>query len=540
VADEFPPADGPPPPSAARANRQVAKLRAALREREARVHELEERLTAVENSTATQFGRVVAAAARRPGRGFVRLPRQLYRLWKRKDTPQPQPSGERSGHIDLAGFDRPEDRLLVAAPMSGMADGLTVAGVFGPAGLAAAEGAAARVVPLLPHDAALAIDTADADLVIVDAEAGAPGGAWAYLGEPGMYDREQSLAAVMETARGRGLPVVLWGDSPPPGLARLDWAATDSPGVSLRRFNPVGVPVGTGARDTTPVVVEPPGGMARVPLGVRRLADEIADAIGARTVTGGGPEGQVGGRNTADPASLPGLLRRSAVTLALTPGQVPEQLAAGALVLCPAPVADRLPADLRDHVRVVTGGDAATVTTDGYDPRPALRTLFLGYATPVRLARLCENLGLAADPLGDRRVAVLAAAPDEAAARRLAAGMLAQAHRPAEAVITGPAAAVAAAELAAAGLAVHTTVDAVRSAWIAPWPADGEIPGTYLLDLVCAAECSGADAVGPGSALPYTFTTAVEPALLRRDLHMSGGTTADWAAHGARLLCLEP
>jgi hypothetical protein len=538
VADEFqqpPPASGPSPAPAARANRQVAKLRTALREREARVHELEVRLAAVENSTATQFGRVVAAAARRPRRGVVRLPRQLYRLWKRRDSPQPQPSDERRGHIDIAGFDRPEDRMLVAAP-AGPPDGLTVAGVFGPAGLAAAEDTAARVVSLLPHDAALAIDTADADLVIVDAEAAAPGGAWAYLGEPGMYDREQSLAAVLETARGRGLPVVLWGDTPPPGLARLDWAATDSPGVSLRRFNPVGVTT----RDATPVVVEPLGAKSRVPLGVRRLAGEIAAAIGARAVPGGGPEGPEGGRTAADPASLPGLLRRSAVTLALTPSQVPEQLAAGALVLCPAPVADRLPADLRDHVRVVNGGAAPDIDADGYDPRPALRTLFLQYATPVRLARLCENLGLAADPLGDRRVAVLAAARDEAAARRLAAATLAQVHRPAEAVITGPAAAVAAAELAAAGLTVHTTADQVRSAWIAPWPQDGEIPDSYLLDLVCAAECSGADVVGPGAADPYTFTTDVEPALLRRDLHASGGTAADLAVRGARLLCLDP
>jgi hypothetical protein len=513
------------PATAARANRQVAKLRATLREREARVHELEERLTALENSMATQFGRAVAAAARRPARGVVRLPRQLYRLWKRKDAPQARPpGGERHGHIDLTGFDRPEDRMLVAAPV----DGLTIAGVFGPAGLAAAEDGAARVVPLLPHDAALAIDTADADLVIVDADAGAPGGAWAYLGEPGMYDREQSLVAVLKTARERGLPVVLWGDTPPPGLARLDWAATDSPGVSLRRFNPVGVT----ARDTTPVVVEPLGGMSRVSLGVRRLADEIAGAIGARAVT-------------VDPAALPGLLRRTAVTLALTPGQVPEQLAAGALVLCPAPVADRLPADLRAHVRVVAAaGDPPEVTPEvtaaGYDPRPALRTLFLRYATPVRLARLCENLGLAADPLGDRRVAVLAAAPDETAARRLAAAVFAQAHRPAEAVLTGPAADVAAAALAARGITAHTTVAAVRSVWIAPWPEDGEVPDSHLLDLSCAAECSGADAIGPGAAAPYTFTTDVAPALLRRDLYASGGMAADWAARGARLLCLEP
>jgi hypothetical protein len=518
--------------SAAKANRQVARLRAALRDREARVIELEERLTALESSTTMQFGRVVAAAARRPGRGVVRLPRQLYRLWKRKDAPQAQSSGERRGHLDLAGFDRPEDRMLVSST-----DRLTIAGVLGPDARAAAADCA-RVVPLLPHDATLALDSADADLVIVDAAAGAPGGPWANLGEPGVYDREQTLAALMETARDRGLPVVLWGEAlwpeslgsetqggetfgsaTPPGLARLAWSAIGTPGVSLRRFNPVGA----GARDPRPLMVEPP--RARVPLRVRRAADGIAAEIDARTAT-------------SDHASLPGLLRRSAVTLALTPGQVLEQLAAGALVRCPPPLADRLPDDLRDHVHDDVHDHVRDVATD-YDPLPALRTIFLRYATPVRLAALCESLGLDADPLRDRQVAVVAEVHGADAARGLVAALLAQTYRPAEAVVTGPGAPVAAAELAAQGVDVHAALADVRSAWVAPWPA-GDVPATYLLDLGCAAECSGADVVGPGSSAPYAFAADVEPALVRREPYLSGGTVTDWAARGARLLCFDP
>jgi hypothetical protein len=531
----------------AKAAKQVAKLRAALRDREARVHELEGRLAALESSTTMQFGRAFAQAARRPGRGAVRLPRQLYRLWKRRDVPQPQSSGERRTHLDLTGLPRPEDRLLLAGPAGEM----TIAGVFGPACHAAAADCA-RVVSLLPHDAVLAIEAADADVVIVDAAAGAPGGAWAYLGEPGVYDREQALGALMETARERDLPIVLWdetrsGGEPgtvPPGLARLEWAATGSPGVSLRRFNPAGAI----ARDTVPVVVEPLGAPARVPPGVRRAAADIAAAIGARTVT-------------SDPRALPGLLRRSAITLALTPGQVPEQLAAGALVLCPAPVADRLPADLREHVYTVaegggaaerevglvgpSGGTDGTVAVaalaaaaGGHDPRPALRTLFLRYATPVRLAALCESLGLRADPLRERRVAVLADVTDAAAARRLVAGLLAQIHRPAEAIVSGPGAAIAAGELTERGIVAHGSVEAVRSAWVAPWPTRHDIPATHLVDLVCAAECSGADAVGGSAADPYTFVTDIEPALARREWYISGGLPAEWAAQGARLLSL--
>jgi hypothetical protein len=521
----------------AKAAKQVAKLRAALRDREARVQELEERLTALESSTTMQFGRAFAQAARRPARGAVRLPRQLYRLWKRRDAPLPQAGGERRTNLDMNGLPRPEDRLLLAGP----ADEITIAGVLGPACLATAADCA-RVVSLLPHEAVLALEAADADMVIVDAAAGAPGGAWAYLGEPGMYDREQALGALMDTARERGLPVVLWDETrsggergaAPPGLARLEWAATDSPGVSLRRFNPVGAI----ARDTVPVVVEPLTGPARVPPGVRRAAAGIAAAIGARTVT-------------SDPRALPGLLRRSAVTLALTPGQVPEQLAAGAVVLCPEPVAGRLPADLREHVRTVAAGAATREAArlaepDGYDPRPALRTLFLRYATPVRLAALCESLGLRADPLRARRVAVVAEVADAAGARRLVAGLLAQIHRPAEAVMTGPGAAIAAGELTERGIVARGSVAAVKSAWVAPWPARSEIPSTHLVDLVCAGECSGADAVGGAAggpvngaaAGPYTFGTDIEPALVRREWYITGGPPTEWAARGARLLTL--
>jgi hypothetical protein len=505
--------------------RQVARLRAALRDRETRVAELEQRLEALEASTSMQFARVVATAARRPGRGVVRLPRQLYRLWKRRDAPQAaKPGPERRAQPDLAGFDRPEDRMLVAGPV----DGLTVAGVFGPAGLAAAE-SYARVVPLLPHDVAAALSSVDADVVIVDAGAGAPGGPWAYLGEPGVYDREQALATLLDTAHDRGLPVVLWGEAPPPGLARLEWEATDAPGVSLRRFNPVGA----GARDSVPVVVEPLGGSSRVSPGVRKVAGDIAEVIGARTAT-------------SDHASLPELLRRSAVTLALSPRQVPEQLAAGALVLCPAPVADRLPDDLREHVRIVDASSATQALPDSrrYDPRPALRTLFLRHATPVRMARLCAELGLDADPLRHRRVAVLAEVDGEvdgeAGARRFAADLLAQAHRPAEAVVTGTGAAIAAGELTEHGITVRDGLGSVRSAWVAPWPARDEVPKTHLIDLMCAVECSGADAVGFGAAAPYTFTAEIQPALVRRELYASSESAQDWAAHGARLLCLAP
>ncbi|MFC6885876.1 MULTISPECIES: hypothetical protein [Actinomadura] len=207
--------------SAAKANRQLARLRATLRERESRVQELERRLDALETSTTLQFGRLVAGAARNPKRRGVRLPRELYRLWRKRHAPTVAVSTRDGERIQLDHVDRPEDRLLVAAPY----DGPVVAGVLGRAAAGVLAGHA-RVVSLYPHDATIALDTADVDVLVVDAAAGEPGGPWAYLGTPGMYDRDRALHDVRELARGRGLPLVLWGEAPPPTLAVLDWDAT--------------------------------------------------------------------------------------------------------------------------------------------------------------------------------------------------------------------------------------------------------------------------------------------------------------------------
>ncbi|WP_433328887.1 hypothetical protein [Spirillospora sp. CA-294931] len=205
-------------PSAAKANRQVARLRATLREREARVQELEQRLIALETSSALQFGRLVAGAARNPkGRG-VRLPKELYKLWKKRHVPGLGPSIQPSEKTQLDHIDRPEDRLLIADPY----EGPVVAGLLGREAKAALAGHV-KVVPLHPHDASIVLDTADVDLLVVDCAAGEPGGPWAYLGVPGMYDRDRALHDIRELARNRSLPLVLWGDTPPPTLAILDW-----------------------------------------------------------------------------------------------------------------------------------------------------------------------------------------------------------------------------------------------------------------------------------------------------------------------------
>ncbi|MBC6458742.1 hypothetical protein [Actinomadura sp. HBU206391] len=531
----------------AQANRQVARLRAAVRERDSRLHEVEERLAALEGSTTYRFGRIVVGAARRPGRRATRLPRELYRLWKHRDSPQQPGQGRDITRVQSDVFDRQEDRLLAASPsaLEGSVRQLVIAGVFGPSTPADLAGFA-RTVPLFPHDGALVLESADADLLLVDAAAGAAGGPWAYLGEPGMYDRERTLRTLLDAAGGRELPVVLWpagrgdegelaGVATAPGLSRLDWDAIAVPGVSLRRFNPAW---GT-ARDRTPLVVDPG---VRLPLGVRRAVDAITAAIGARVAAPG-------------PAELPELLRRHAVTVAATPAQVPEQLASGAFVLCPAAVADALPADLRAHVHVVTDPAALHEVLSAvprHDPRLALRTLFLRHSAPVRLAELCRRLEIDADPAAARGVTVVADVHAAADAARLADTVLAQAHRPVEVVVRHgvelPAGAFATvtARLAEHGVTVHLQAADGRAAtpgdaaWVAPWQTRAHVPDSYLADLVCAAECSGADAVGPAGFPDYTFVTAVEPALVRRELYETGGAPDGWAARGVRLMSLDP
>jgi hypothetical protein len=222
VSDPQAPGPARPQPSAssiARANRQVARLRALLRERQGRIQELERRIIALETSTAVQAGRLVAGAARNPRRG-VRLPRELYRLWKKRNVPTVAPTVRESGRLHLDRVDRPEDRLLVSQPY----DGLIIAGILG-RDAAAEVGGQSKVISLYPHDAVIALQSADADLLVVDTGAGEPGGPWAYLGVPGMYDRDRTLVEVRELARERGMPLVLWGQAPPPNLAILDWDA---------------------------------------------------------------------------------------------------------------------------------------------------------------------------------------------------------------------------------------------------------------------------------------------------------------------------
>ncbi|MBV7698382.1 hypothetical protein [Streptomyces sp. TRM70350] len=165
------------------------------------------------------------------------------------------------------------------------------------------------------------------------------------------------------------------------------------------------------------------------------------------------------------------------------------------------------------------------------DGRERLREVFRADSTRVRLSQLARRVG-APDPLDERRVCVLAAPQDRADIARLTAQVLGQRHRPAEVVVPDP---TGLDELTAAGLTVRTGDP------LAPWVADWtdlteDRPDTLLLDLMCAQEYSGADAVGSTPAADdYTFVPELRPLLVRRSLLASGAPPETWARHGHRL-----
>ncbi|MBL1103278.1 hypothetical protein JK361_01415 [Streptomyces sp. 5-8] len=170
------------------------------------------------------------------------------------------------------------------------------------------------------------------------------------------------------------------------------------------------------------------------------------------------------------------------------------------------------------------------------DGRERLREAFQWDSTRVRLAELARLVG-APDPLDGRRVAVLAAPRDRHDVARLVAQVLGQQHRPAEVVVPDPAGLD---ELDAAGVAVRTGPP--TAAWVADWTDLAEDRAdTLLLDLMCAQEYSGADALGHAAAgEDYTFVPALRrPLLVRRSLHLAGAPPESWCARGHRLFAVR-
>ncbi|MEY9215302.1 hypothetical protein NI17_015535 [Thermobifida halotolerans] len=542
---------------------QTEQLRRALAEREAQLQEAQARLAALEGSTSLQVGRALAGAARQPARGLVRLPRELYRLWRgsgRSADPAAGPRGRAPEPVRSYEAERQEARLLAGQPAFGD-DRIVVAGVLSAEARAALE-PYARVIPLRPHDVQVVFDSADVDLVLVTASATRPGTPWAHLGDPAAVDRTRALRWVLEAASARGVASILVRDAPaPPALAGLgfDHVHDGDLGVPLHRYHPIAA---EPERASGPVRV----------CGTGRPPHPL--------VAGGGDVLHADVRWE----DLPDVLRTAAVAVVDTPALADRALACGARVLLadgsPGP---GLPATA---ARAATGDtDLARAVAEGPltpgELRLALRSLFLTRATPVLLTellgrvRLLPGGGSRTQPLAGRDVAVLACPLDDTESLALADDMLRQRHQPAEIVVPASRADFAGVErLRAHGLTVRAVAAAdpaqrwspaewarLAAAATTPWTALWDRPSgaAFLVDALCAAECSGADAVGAAVATAggaedgsdrdsdlgwaaagqeYVFVNEVRPVLARRALVRRGLHPGVWSRHGARLLAL--
>lgn len=549
---------------------QTEQLRQALAEREAQLQEARARLAAVEDSTSLQVGRALTAAAKRPGRSLVKLPRDLYRLWRSNDTTN-HSRRRRVEPIRSFDTDRQEARLL-SGLIGGSRDQLVAATVVGP-GIQKAIHPYLRAVPLRPHDAQIVMDGVDVDLILVSASAAAPGSPWAHVGDPAATDRTRALNWVMESAASRGIPAVLLEDRPaPPALRRLgfDRIHRGDAGVPLHLFNPVAADLALGPEAV--FVRKDPGD---------RVPDVLAD-LGVRVVDVGTPD-------------LAEALRAANVAVVPASGPESEALrrrawACGTRTVSHAPAG---PAEAEDLA--VSVPRMRTTEPTASEQREMLRRVFLDEATPVRLAAVLDGLEFPPGtpgtelPLRGRAVAVLADPTGESDAEHLATDLLSARLRPAEVVVPSTASRLPGIQrLRAEGVPVRTarftapdtpeeltrdTTSADGHAperWAglaeratAPWAHTWTAPvGEHrLADLVCAAECSDADAVGTrvdaahshaktgergffdrprDEGHQYVFVNAITPELARTDLLRCGWHPGEWNRRGNRLLALGP
>ncbi|MFE9773378.1 hypothetical protein ACFYOV_17180 [Streptomyces sp. NPDC005931] len=395
--------------------REKAQLDSDLRRARDRVSLLEARVAMLEGSTSLRVGRALVAAARSPRRGVVRLPGELYGLWRGRGRGTPGravPPARTSDAVVSDGRLHLAHRAFSSSPR----DRLVVAGVLRD-GTAEDFAAEAVVNRLLPHDGRLLLERTDPDALVVQLSACCDAaGPWSLAGTGLAPDLDRCLAELIDRTKAAGRKAVLWRDTATtgaPGLARLAWDAVldGDTGVRLSRLDPVA------------------------------------------------------------------------------------------------------------------------------EGRTRLWEVFRQDSTRVRLARLARLTG-GPDPLTARRVTVRAAPRDDSDVARLTDQVLGQVHRPAEVVVPDEAVA-ALEELTAAGVAVHA--GGPTAPWVADWTDLSEDrPDTLLLDLMCAQEYSGADAVGhTPTDDDYTYVPRLRPALVRRSLFLAGTPADTWSHQGYRLFAVR-
>ncbi|GAA3849217.1 hypothetical protein GCM10022403_096090 [Streptomyces coacervatus] len=228
----------------AAAVREKEQLASALRAARDRVGVLEARVAMLEGSTSLRVGKALVAAARAPRRGAVRLPGELYGLWRgRRQAAGRAPGGtQRAPERDDAVVD---GRLHLAhrALSSTPRDRLVIAGIL--TDRTAEDFAPDAIVNrLLPHDGRLLVERTDPDAVVVQLSAcTGESGPWSLVGTGLAPDLDRRLAELLAEARALGRSAVLWRDAPAtgaPGLAEFAWDAVldADTGVRLSRLDP--------------------------------------------------------------------------------------------------------------------------------------------------------------------------------------------------------------------------------------------------------------------------------------------------------------
>ncbi len=289
AADPDPAAAGNPALAAER-----DRLARTLRDTRLQLAMTQARLTALEQSATLVLGRALVRAARRPWSRGVQLPLDLIRLWRERGGltgPGAAALALASAQLgDLAGGRGalPFRADRARAGRTGLGHGRVRPA--GAGGHRRADAAGVRDPrpgrggdPLLPHDADVMLESAGADLVLIEAAAMLAASPWAYAGDPAAADRGRRLGRLIAAARALGKPVIFVRNVPAHLAPGLDWVAAscdavsdDGFGVQLARFNPIGLapgrpcdPVYAGARDPR----EPPG--------VRALLDSVAGLVPA-------------------------------------------------------------------------------------------------------------------------------------------------------------------------------------------------------------------------------------------------------------------
>lgn len=543
------------------------------------------------SSTSFLLGRTFVEAARHPS-SAPRLPLDLVRLWRRRGlsadhskipappkrsrsstVPAPvEPAGSQPGAVSVEGTD--ETRRFVAHVAFEMRPRLrpVVAGILTDS-TANALAHDAVVNPVGPNDARLVIERTEPDIVLVETAALGPGRPWAHAGDPAATDRTARVLELIDQARALGKVAVLIRDARQPAAAGLiplesrfdlvldaHGAPGHNPGwsrgVQLARFNPIGA---RASRDPRPLFV---GGLSpRAPratlsfateviatvaeLGLEVQADPDAPTDDAVPTTG---EGGAVGAGWLPWRDAPTVYRARAVGVAnpitvrdsvtVIEPRILEQLACGMGIVSGPNLA--LAAAFGAYVRFVhEPAEAAAAVREAIseearsadETRALMRALFERHATPVMLTVITRQFPSVPDPRATRSVtAVVGAGSIDRA--RLIESLTHQAHRPAEALLTGPdqwsAAerdALEAADIATRVLesnGTETSWSAIASIataqWLTAWPVDRPVGPCYLLDLAGGAEMSQADVVGYGpQPLGHADGVDLGAAIVRRE-----------------------